>query len=220
MPQHVIQRGNDRKNCFFQRVDYLRYLQALTDASTIRQCRIHAYVLMSNHVHLLVTPDETGAVGRMMQTLGRKYVRGVNDAIGRTGTLWEGRYKASLVDSERYLLACYRYIELNPVRAGMVSSPGEYQWSSYRCNAEGFGDPLIRQHEVFIRLDRDDAARREAYRGLVAEGIGDEELANIRLYGQRQRALGSRQFQERVEQQCGIRAGLGSPGRPRKSQSA
>lgn len=219
MTQHVIQRGNDRKNCFFQRADYLRYLQALMDASTTRRCRIHAYVLMSNHVHLLVTPDEAGAVGRMMQMLGRKYVRAVNDAIGRTGTLWEGRYKASLVDSERYLLACYRYIELNPVRAGMVSLPGEYPWSSYRCNAEGLGDPLIRQHEVFVRLDRDDAARCEAYRDLVAEGIGDEELANIRLYGQRQRALGSRQFQERIERQCGVRAGLGSPGRPRKSQS-
>ena len=99
MTQHVIQRGNDRKNCFFQRADYLRYLQALMDASTTRRCRIHAYVLMSNHVHLLVTPDEAGAVGRMMQMLGRKYVRAVNDAIGRTGTLWEGRYKASLVDS-------------------------------------------------------------------------------------------------------------------------
>jgi putative transposase len=219
VPQHVIQRGNDRKACFFGRTDYLRYLQALQDAATNKQCEIHAYVLMTNHVHLLVTPAEAGSVGRMMQMLGRKYVRGVNDARMRTGTLWEGRYKASLVDSERYLLACYRYIELNPVRAGMVPSPGEYPWSSYRCNADGVDDPLVQPHEVLIRLGADDAARREAYRELVAQGIADEELATIRLYGRRQRALGSREFQERIERECGFRAGMGRPGRPRKSQS-
>lgn len=136
MAQHVIQRGNDRQACFFQETDYLRYLQDLHEAALHQACSIHAYVLMTNHVHLLVTPRTEGGVSRMMQALGRRYVRYVNDSSGRTGTLWEGRYKASLVDDERYVLACYRYIELNPVRAGMVAAPDEYRWSSHAANAQ------------------------------------------------------------------------------------
>lgn len=215
--QHVVQRGNNRQPCFHRRVDYLRYQQALLDAAMACGCRIHAYVLMTNHVHLLVTPGETGAVGRMMQRVGRRYVRGLNDAIGRTGTLWEGRYKASLVDNDRYLLACHRYIELNPVRARMVASPGDYPWSSYACHAEGRGDPLVTPHDAFMALGTSDARRREAYRWLVAEGTPREELESIRLYTARQRALGGRSFQMRVASMTGQRAGIGRPGRPRKN---
>lgn len=216
IPQHVIQRGNDRKACFFHRVDYLRYQQALLDASQRMGCRVHAYVLMTNHVHLLVTPGEPGAVGRMMQMVGRRYVRAVNDAVGRTGTLWEGRYKASLVDTDAYLLTCYRYIELNPVRAGMVANAGQYPWSSYGCNAMGVGDPLVQPHGLYLQLGASDDARWRAYRALFQQGVTDDDLEMIRRFASRQRALGSVQFQEWVERETGMRAGIGAPGRPRK----
>ena len=168
--QHVVQRGNNRAPCFHRRVDYLRYQQALGDAAAATGCRIHAYVLLTNHVHLLVTPDARGAVGQMMQRVGRRYVRALNDAMGRTGTLWEGRYKASLVDSERCLFACHRYIELNPVRAGMVALPGDYPWSSYAYYAEGRGDPLLTPHAAFAVLGHTLARRQAAHRRFVAEG--------------------------------------------------
>ena len=121
--QHVMQRGNDRRPCFFVEIDYIRYLQDLREIARREGCAVHAYVLMTNHVHLLMTPGATGSIGRTMQALGRRYVRYVNDRHGRTGTLWEGRYKACLVGTDQYLLRCYRYIEFNPVRAAMVARP-------------------------------------------------------------------------------------------------
>lgn len=215
VPQHVVQRGNNRNACFFRRSDRDRYLYYLAIAAAAQDCRIHAYVLMTNHVHLLVTPAVHGAVGRMMQDLGRRYVRVINDATGRTGTLWEGRYKSCLVDSEAYLLACYRYVELNPVRAGLVRDPGRYAWSSYHANALGRPDGLITPHEVFLRLSRDAAERRRRYRQLVAEGLSAPQLLEIRAVTQRQRALGSPGFRSMVETLTGIRADIGMPGRPR-----
>ncbi|KFN42799.1 transposase [Arenimonas oryziterrae] len=212
--QHVVQRGNDRQPCFFREIDYLRYLQELREASIKLDCRVHAYVLMTNHVHLLVTPGAAGAIGRLMQTLGRRYVGALNDTLGRTGTLWEGRYKASLVDSERYVLACYRYIELNPVRAGMVASPADYRWSSCACNSQGVSNPLVRPHSAYQQIARDDEQRRVLYRDLVSQGISEDDLTAIRLYAQRQRALGSARFQQSIEAMLGRRAGLGKPGRP------
>lgn len=214
--QHVVQRGNDRQPCFFRELDYLRYLQDLREAALAFDCRVHAYVLMTNHVHLLVTPGIAGGVARMMQAVGRRYVRYVNDGLGRTGTLWEGRYKSCLVDSEQYVLACYRYIELNPVRAGMVGAPDEYRWSSHAANGHGRHDPLVSGHPVYLRLAIDEAERCRGYRDLIAQGIGDDDLKVIRLYVQRQRALGPDRFQLAIERQLGRRAGLGRPGRPRK----
>ena len=136
IPQHVIQRGNNREPCFYSEQDYQRYLKDLSDSAKKHDCRIHAYVLMTNHVHLLVTPMVEHGISNMMQALGRRYVYYINKNYQRSGTLWEGRYKASLIDSERYLLTCMRYIELNPVRAKMVEHPGEYPWSSYQANAQ------------------------------------------------------------------------------------
>ncbi len=217
VPQHVIQRGNDRQPCFFREIDYIRYLQDLREAALKCGCQIHAYVLMTNHVHLLVTPREAGAVSRMMQSVGRRYVRYINDTLARTGTLWEGRYKSSLVDSEHYLLACYRYIELNPVRAAMVALPDEYRWSSYACNGRGSVDLLITPHPVYRDIHPDAESRRAHYRALVAQGIGEDELAMIRTYAQRQRALGTSRFQQAIELQLGRRVGIGAPGRPRKA---
>ncbi len=137
--QHVVQRGNDRHPCFFTADDYRRYLRDLNEIARRQGCAIHAYVLMTNHVHLLVTPPAAGHVSRMMQALGRRYVRHVNQTYHRTSTLWEGRYKACLVASDAHLLQCHRYIELNPLRAAMVADPRDYPWSSHRHNA--FGQP-------------------------------------------------------------------------------
>ena len=148
--QHVVQRGNDRRPCFFQTIDHVRYLDELREATIRADCTIHAYVLMTNHVHLLVTPTDTGQVGQMMQALGRRYVRYINDRYRRTGTLWEGRYNACPVQSDDHLLRCYRYIEPNPVRAGMVATPADYRWSSHAANALGRPDPLLTPHPVFI----------------------------------------------------------------------
>lgn len=214
--QHVIQRGNDRQACFYREADYMRYLLDLREAALRFDCKVHAYVLMTNHGHLLVTPGARGVVARTMQAVGRRYVRYLNDALCRTGTLWEGRYKSSLVGSERYVMACYRYIELNPVRAGMVACPGEYRWSSFAANGNGASDPLVTPHEVFRGLAPDAGRRCELYRELVSEILPEEDVAAIRLYVQRQRALGSSGFQARIEEQLQRRAGLGRPGRPRK----
>lgn len=218
--QHVVQRGNDRQACFFQDMDYVRYLQDLREASLRYGCSVHAYVLMTNHVHLLVTPAEAGSLGRMMQAVGRRYVRYINDSARHTGTLWEGRYKASLVDNERYVLACYRYIELNPVRAAMVVAPTDYPWSSYRGNGLGIADALLTQHASYRALGADAVSRGNRYREIVAEAIPPDELAAIRLYVQRQRALGSDRFQQQIEALLGRRAAIGNPGRPSKSKLA
>ena len=168
--QHVIQRGNDRQPCFAAEEDYLHYLQELDEAAMRFGCAIHAYVLMTNHVHLLVTPVETGAVSRMMQALGRRYVACFNARYRRTGMLWEGRFKAGLVDSEDYVLTCYRYIELNPVRAGMVATAGQYRWSSHAHNAHGACDPRITPHPSYLDLGEGELGRA-AYRALFDETI-------------------------------------------------
>ena len=218
--QHVVQRGNDRQPCFFTDVDRGRYLLELLELSRRWGCAIHAYVLMTNHVHLLATPRERGSVGRLMQALGRRYVRYVNDHHCRTGTLWEGRYKACLVASDEHLLRCYRYIELNPVRAGMVATPGEYRWSSHAANAHGAADALVVPHELYLGLGRTPVERRAAYRELVAETIPAQETDAIRLNLQRQHAFGSRRFQAAIEAQLQRRAGPAKIGRPRKAESA
>ena len=148
-PQHVIQRGNNRDIIFVADEDYRFYLQKLEDACKKYNCDIHAYVLMTNHVHLLLTPQSENGISQVMQSLGRSYVQYFNFRYRRSGTLWEGRYKATLLDSESYLLTCSRYIELNPVRAQMVKDPGEYPWSSFGFNALGQADNLITPHAVY-----------------------------------------------------------------------
>lgn len=219
LPQHLVQRGNDRQPCFFADGDRLRYLDDLRHVASQLGCAIHAYVLMANHVHLLATPRERGDLGRMMQALGRRYVRYVNDRLGRTGSLWEGRFKACLVDTERYVLACYRYIELNPVRAAVVAAPGDYAWSSYLHNALGHEDPLLTPRAEFTALGSSAEARREAYRALIGQALPDEEIAAIRRYAQRQQALGTARFQHAVGEMLGRRAGPGRNGRPPGSKT-
>lgn len=216
IPQHIIQRGNDRQACFRTEADYLCYLAELREISLREGCRVHAYVLMTNHVHLLATPAAVGRIGRMMQALGRRYVRYFNDRHHRTGTLWEGRYKACLVDTERYLLGCYRYIELNPVRARMVAAPGDYPWSSFGANALGKNVPLVHPHASYLALGRSPDMRCDAYRNWVMQSIDRAEVDAIRLHLQRQHAYGSDRFRAAIEAQLGRRAGPAKIGRPRK----
>jgi len=136
IPWHIIQRGNNREACFYDEMDYRYYLQALEEQADKYHCRIHAYVLMTNHVHLLLTPEETDSAALLMKHLGQRYVQYINRTYRRSGTLWEGRFKSCLAQDETYVLTCHRYIELNPVRANMVDHPRDYPWSSYRANAE------------------------------------------------------------------------------------
>lgn len=219
IPQHVIQRGNDRQPCFFDQIDYVRYSDELREIATREGCAIHAYVLMTNHVHLLMTPAAAGRVGRVMQALGRRYVRYVNDRYHRTGTLWEGRYKSCLVADDDHLLRCYRYIELNPLRAAMVADPGAYPWSSYRRNALGDHDPLVQSHPAYRALSEDPRQRQHAYRTLVMETVDPAETDAIRVHLQRQHAYGSNRFRRAIEAQLGRTAGPRKIGRPRKSQA-
>ncbi|HEX7979363.1 MAG TPA: transposase [Gemmatimonadaceae bacterium] len=177
---HLIQRGNNRAACFVDDTDCERYLNLLLRASRRTRCAIHAYVLMPNHAHLLVTAGESLAPARMMQELGRDYVRYFNDRHVRTGTLWEGRYRSSLIDSERYFLTCSRYIEMNPVRAGLVGEPEAYRWSSFRSNTEGEPDALICPHAVYLALGRCGRERRAAYRALFDTSLTSRELDALR----------------------------------------
>jgi putative transposase len=171
---------------------------------------------MTNHVHLLLTPQAVRGVAGMMQSLGRRYVSYINATYHRTGTLWEGRYKACLVDSERHLMTCYRYIELNPVRAAMVDAPGAYAWSSHRYNAEGAADRLIQPHEQYLQLGRTTEQRCAAYRALFADAIGHDRLEEIRTYVQQQRALGTSRFQAAIEAELQRVAKTRPRGRPAK----
>lgn len=219
IPQHIVQRGNNRQACFYRDSDYLRYLTNLREAAARYGCRVHAYVLMTNHVHLLVTPDEVGAVGRMMQLLGRHYVGYINVQYRRTGTLWEGRYRSCLVDSERYLLTCYRYIELNPVRAGMVADAATYPWSSHRYHVEGRPDSVIAPHPAYQALGQTEVERREAYRAIFSEPLDAKTLEAIRDYVQQQRALGSARFQAQIEEALGRCMSVRPAHRPRAERN-
>jgi putative transposase len=215
IPQHVIQRGNNRGPCFFSSQDCRFYLESLQAASEKSCCAIHAYVLMTNHVHLLVTPREEGGISGMMQALGRRYVRYINDVYQRTGTLWEGRYKSCLVDGGRYLLACYRYIEMNPVRAGLAQAPGHYHWTSYRHNAQGYPDALVTEHEIYQGLGECPGSRCRAYRALFVQQPGEDETLAIRTSVNEELVFGSERFRDRIEQMCRRRTRRGKAGRPR-----
>ena len=214
MPQHLVQRGVDRMACFARHWDYARYLDELQASAQGFDCQVHAYVLMTNHVHLLVTPPQQGVISRMMQRLGRRYVGYFNTCHQRTGPLWEGRFRSSLVDTDQYLLACQRYIELNPVRAGLVASPLAYPWSSHRHYATGEPNPLLSVHPTFLALGIDPERRRMRYTGLMEAGMAASEVDAVRLHLRKGRPLGGEGFQRQVEALLGRRAGPRPRGRP------
>lgn len=215
LTQHVIQRGNDRAPIFAAAADYDRFRTELGSACARNACTVHAYVLMTNHVHLLITPSTAGGIGRVMQSLGRRYVRYFNDSYERTGTLWEGRYRAAAIDTEHYLLTCYRYIEQNPVRAGMVRAPADYPWSSYRANAVGERDPLVTVHDGYVTLGADVESRCTAYRALFATDVDETTLAFVRCTIQTGWALGNDRFREELTRLARRRASPLPSGRRR-----
>lgn len=199
IPQHIIQRGNNRQVCFGSDEDFSAYAFWLEECS--RKCRvaIHAWVFMTNHVHLLVTPETDLGVSRMMQTLGRHYVRYFNHTYRRTGTLWEGRFKSCVVDAEDYLLICQRYIELNPVRAGMVMDPGDYAWSSYRANGLGQPAKLWTPHQIYRELGASLTEQAMAYRELFVGQMDANILNQIRQASNQGMVMGSDRFKQKVE---------------------
>lgn len=215
-PCHVVQRGNNKQACYFGIEDFQFYLECLQDASKSNGCDVHAYVLMTNHVHLLVTPKLSESIGKMMQSIGRRYVRYVNDRYKRTGTLWEGRHKIALVQSESYLLTCYRYIEMNPVRAFMMKHPGEYPWSSFQHNGLGRGNLIVRHHSEYLNLGCDVDERLQVYRRLFLSAlcVDDVEAINVALnFGF---PLGGERFREQIEKANAVKFVKAKPGRPRK----
>lgn len=214
VPAHLVQRGNNRQAVFFSDEDYQAYLGWLQEGSSLYGCAIHAYVLMTNHVHLLVTPDSADAISRLIQYVGRKYVSYVNHIYDRSGTLWEGRHKGSVIEDGSYLLACMRYIELNPVRAGMTETPGEYRWSSYRENAFGEKSGLLTRHTLYRKLGNHDEARAQAYRELFSNALAPDQLHQLRAAVQTGTPLGNDRFREQIEQATGKRAGQMRRGRP------
>ena len=171
VPIHFVQRGRNRDDCFLCEDDFLAYRRWLGDALATSGCALHAYVLMSNHVHLLLTAQHPEDIPRLAISLGRRYVQYFNQIYHRSGTLWESRYKSSLVQTDLYFLQCQRYIELNPVRAAMVTDPADYRWSSYRANALGLPDPLLTAHIAYTAIAQDAAERRAAYRALFSEFV-------------------------------------------------
>ncbi len=220
VPQHVIQRGNNREPCFYTQEDFYRYRQDLRDAAEKNVAAIHGYVFMTNHIHLLVTPGHEYSITHMMQDLGRKYVRYINRTYQRSGTLWEGRFKASLVDSEAYLLTCMRYIEMNPVRAGMVLHPEEYAWSSYAANARGEADDLVHPHPLYTALGRDAPQRQMFYRELFRGHIEDADIHDIRTALNQELVLGREGFKDKVETLIDRQTRPAKLGRPRIEEPA
>ena len=216
--QHIIQRGNNREPCFYDQADYKTYLAFLKDAAAKNKVAIHAFVLMTNHVHLLATPANESGVSRMMQGLGRKYVQYFNYTHGRTGTLWEGRYKSTLVDSESYLLTVYRYIELNPVRASMVKHASEYPWSSYHCNAYGRVIQLITPHNLYLALGKEKEERQKQYRQLFQGHMSDQDLSVIRESTNKAWILGNDHFKATIAEKTGRRPMPIGRGGDRKSE--
>jgi putative transposase len=210
---HVIQRGNNRQECFRRDSDYLLYLLHLHELAAKHGCAVHAYCMMTNHVHLLLTPSTEGALSTLMQNLGQRYVQYINRTYGRSGTLWEGRYRSCIAESAHYVLACYRYIELNPVRAGMVHQPSKYPWSSYRANADGVNDRLLSAHAEYLGLGQNHDARLRAYRGLFQEVLEPSLLERIRDATNGGYPLGSESFTSALKFEKGCKLVPGRPGR-------
>ena len=216
LPLHIVQRGHNRAACFFGDQDRLAYLGWLHEALVRERCRMHAYVLMTNHVHLLLTPEEAERVPQVLISVGRRYVQCVNHTYGRTGTLRDGRYKSSLVQAETDLLLCHRDVELNPVRAGMVAAPALYRWSSYRANALGEADTLVTPHALYLGLGDDEKVRRAAYRELFRIALDDQPLGDLRLALNQGQPVGNDRFYREIEAMTGQRRELRKRGRPRK----
>jgi putative transposase len=217
IPLHIVQRGHDRQPTFIQRRDFEYYIANLADAKSDHDIRMYGYCLMTNHVHLLIAPgDDVTGVSRFMRILAGRQTRYINKRKSRTGTLWEGRFKASLVDTDAYLLACYRYIDLNPIRSALARTPDEYKWSSYRNHAGLAENSLLDVSDTYRALGTDRATRASAYQRFVASGIDDEEISAIRTASRRNQVTGNHAFKEAIERRTGRLISSRGRGRPLK----
>ena len=219
LPLHVVQRGNNRARCFNTERDLSLYLGLLAEFSAPLGVKVHAYVLMPNHVHLLLTPAQATSVSDFMKQVGQRYAQHFNRTYVRTGAFWEGRFHSSIVDTEHYLLLCHRYIEMNPVRARLCPSPAGYEWSSFHANALGRASLFLQPHDQYRALGVDAASRCNAYLQLFEAGIAPAELEAIRKSLTSGYALGSADFADRVEKEIGRRARFGKPGKPRGAKA-
>ncbi|MCW9088536.1 MAG: transposase [Gammaproteobacteria bacterium] len=214
IPLHIIQRGNNRQACFYAEQDYQFYLEWLGKYADESRCSIHAFVLMTNHVHLLLTPEKEESSGQLMKKLGQRYVQYINRTYSRSGTLWEGRYRSCLTQDDTYLLNCHRYIELNPVRADMVEHPADYPWSSYRVNGQGQEIELVKPHQIYESLGSSPEGRQAAYRELFRYELDPGVIDEIRTATNGNFVLGDNRFADQVEGMLGRRARPGKSGRP------
>jgi len=216
IPCHVIQRGNNREASFFSDQDYQFYLECLFDASQRYEVLVHAYVLMTNHVHMLMTPARKESISLTLQSIGRRYVQYINKEYRRTGTLWESRHKSSLVDEDNYLLKCMRYIELNPVRANMVVHPGDYRWSSFQCNGNNCFNKIITNHEIFNSLGSSAEVCSKFYRALFEKELDQGDINLIRNAALFSMPTGNSRFKEQIEKAMCRKLGHAKRGRPFK----
>lgn len=214
---HVVQRGHDRQPVFIQDSDFRYFLGNLADVKKELEIRLLGYCLMTNHVHLILMPGENvQAVSKLMRVLAARQTRRVNKLEKRSGTLWDGRFKASLVATDEYLLSCCRYVDLNPVRAAIVAEPQEYEWSGYRGRTGMQGDSVLDKHSVFEALGRSPETRALAYRHFVENGTSDRELSIIRQALQRNQVTGNTRFKAEIEARIGRRLSDKPQGRPRR----
>lgn len=215
-PHHVIQRGNDRRTIFHDDEDRTVFIKSLREAAKMYQVAVHAYVLMPNHIHLLATPADATGLAKMMQWIGRHYVPYFNRRHGRVGTLWQGRFRTSVIDTERYFLVCSRYIELNPVRADLVADPADFAWSSYRHHVGLNADPLITDHSLFWALGNTPFQREAAYRQLVEAGLEAGDIDLLRTSVSAGRPVGTPAFKSALAKRTNRAVEPGKRGRPRK----
>lgn len=217
-PHHIIQRGNNRQAIFGGTADYELLLGLVDEHARKQHVAIHGYVLMSNHFHLLATPETEEGIPQLMQAVGRGYVRNFNLRHGRTGTLWEGRYRSTVIQAERYLLACMVYMDLNPVRAGMVADPADYRWSSHEHYTGRRVDKLITPHPLYWELGNTPFARDEAYAALVRAGIGESEKQALTDSALRGWALGEPDYVADLQRRTQRRVARSQAGRPRTNR--
>ncbi|MES2150826.1 MAG: transposase [Pseudomonadota bacterium] len=222
VPLHIVQRGNNRNCCFMSEWDYCVYLDLLAECASATECYVHAYVLMSNHVHLLISPRAADSASKMMKALGQRYAQYANRRHVRTGSLWEGRFHSSLVQDAQYLLICHRYIEMNPVRASMALHPGQYKWSSFSCNALGIDDHILTPHPIYSALGSVQRERLMAYLQLFEAPIPNQTLDLVRRAVNGNYSLGDTAFSKEMADRLGNSVAPRFPGRPRnpKKQAA
>jgi putative transposase len=216
-PQHIILQGRDGQQIYFEDQDYQYFHDCLGAATYNYQLKLHAYVLMPDHVHILATPTTTDGISRTVQSIGRNYVQYYNECYEGRGTLWEGRYRATVIDSRNYLLTCSRYIELNPVRNNLVDKPKEYRWSSYAHNALGKTDEMLSEAREYNRLGDNRKERALAYRALFRQKLDAELVQKITEATQKGWVLGDSRFARKIEQLSGRRATQLPKGRPKGS---